>query len=232
MVLTASNPVRGTVTGNGQHAGGSPSDADERGGAVPRSAPNSTLTKRCRGCGKSKPLDHFYRESKGRHGRKGKCKLCYDGQRGRTPSSEVAVDQSPVTTFGWVKDDNGCLVWSGPITHSGYGRLSLFGRERKAHRWAYEMAHGPLADDVSLDHLCRNRACVNPDHLEVVSSAENTRRGDLTKLCADDVREMLRLRCEGWTFARIGERFGVSQQHAHRVCTSQNWADVVEGASA
>jgi hypothetical protein len=71
---------------------------------------------------------------------------------------------------------NGCWVWTG-TTSRGYGLVWQDGRRRMAHRALYEAVVGPLPEDLKLDHLCRNKACINPDHLEPVTEAENIRRG-------------------------------------------------------
>lgn len=71
-----------------------------------------------------------------------------------------------------------CWLWRGAIDNAGYGVVNVGGRRvNRAHRVSYEILVGPIANGLHLDHLCRVRHCLNPDHLEPVSPAENMRRG-------------------------------------------------------
>lgn len=70
----------------------------------------------------------------------------------------------------------GCWLWTASLDGNGYGRFHDGERDTKAHRSGYEMLVGPVPDGLELDHLCRVRACVRPDHLEPVTHAENVRR--------------------------------------------------------
>jgi hypothetical protein len=78
----------------------------------------------------------------------------------------------------WPSNWSACWPWTGYHDRKGYGRISREGRSAGAHRAAYELAIGPIPDGFQLDHLCRNPPCINPLHLEPVTSAENTRRGE------------------------------------------------------
>lgn len=73
-----------------------------------------------------------------------------------------------------VTDSSGCQVWTACKSQDGYGRVKWSGKLLMAHRVAFEDKHGPIPEGLVIDHLCRNRACINVDHLRVVTRRENT----------------------------------------------------------
>lgn len=83
----------------------------------------------------------------------------------------------------WIEDADGCWIWQGSGNQGGYGQF-FDGRSWVAHRWAYEHYVEPLPKGLQLDHLCRNRRCVNPDHLEPVTQHENILRGESPNIVA------------------------------------------------
>ncbi len=75
--------------------------------------------------------------------------------------------------------DDGCWEWLAGRDRKGYGRFSIGRLSKPAHRVSYELFVGPIPTGLQVDHLCRNRACVNPAHLEPVTCLENVRRSAL-----------------------------------------------------
>jgi hypothetical protein len=72
----------------------------------------------------------------------------------------------------------GCWIWAGYVNRTtGYARFSYLGNSVDAHRVAYRKIKGVVPPKFDIDHLCRVRHCVNPDHMEAVAHAENLRRG-------------------------------------------------------
>lgn len=123
-------------------------------------------------------------------------------------------------------DNNGCWIWGRFTLPNGYGQLTVKGKRTLAHRYMYEKHVGPIPDGLVIDHLCRVRNCVNPDHLEPVTHTENQRRGRGYKLDPDEVREIYASRRTA-NAREIASRYCVSlsaiyfiwQGRAHREVT-------------
>lgn len=112
---------------------------------------------------------------------RGWCSMHYKRWR-RNGDPEVLVIASDPGARFWSKVriiPDCCWEWQAGTTPYGYGHFSLDGRKVVAHRHAYESLIGPVPEGLQLDHLCRNPACIRPDHLEPVTASENVRRGDM-----------------------------------------------------
>lgn len=81
-----------------------------------------------------------------------------------------------------IDKDRDCWVWTGSVSKAGYGRICISDngskRTRSAHRVSYETFKGEIPEGLTIDHLCKNRKCINPNHLEAVTIKENVHRGN------------------------------------------------------
>jgi hypothetical protein len=128
--------------------------------------------------------------------------------------SMAIASESPVfiEPFSHVDTEAPCWVWRGRTTKKGYGVFRAAGREIRAHRWSWAALVGDIPAGLVLDHLCRNHPCVNPDHLEPVTRAENTRRGPIPK------RNASRNRClEGHLYSTENTVIYDDKRHC-RIC--------------
>jgi len=122
-----------------------------------------------------------------------------------------------------IVDEDGCWVWVKEKSRHGYGWLNESGKQYVAHRAYYERHKGPIQDGLQIDHLCRNRACVNPDHLEPVTMIENLRRANIAKLDQDKAREIRGFLSQGIPLKEIATRYGVSTGTIRDIRDGKRW---------
>lgn len=142
--------------------------------------------------------------------------------------------------------ESGCHEWTARRDAKGYGawRVNDRSRQLKAHRVAYMIAHGEIDDDKLCLHMCDNRACVNPAHLYLGTSADNTRdmlerdrcsrvgmslpgsRNGRAKLGESDVIKIRELYASGVNQCAIGRMCGVTHDAVHMIVKRKSWKHV------
>jgi hypothetical protein len=111
--------------------------------------------------------------------------------------------------------DVDCLIWAGPLDKDGYGTFYLRRKDRRAHRVAWYDMHGEIPEGMVINHVCRNRACVNAQHLQVVTIRENTLK-DSSTVSAINARKT---HCKnGHPFDRIYKKARGGHQRYCSIC--------------
>jgi HNH endonuclease len=167
------------------------------------------------------------------------CRRAWEADRARARFWEL-VDTSGTA---------GCWIWKGSLAN----RYGYFGSKVAAHRFSYELHHGPIPDGMCVCHRCDNPPCVNPAHLFLGTYADNNRdavakgrqakgethgsrkhpekwkRGEghyEAKLTDDAVREMRALHAAGMGYKSLARRYGISTETAHRAVKKRTWKHV------
>jgi hypothetical protein len=153
------------------------------------------------------------------------------------PARPVGLDSDGALRWhGWTVTSAGCWEFGGPRNSGGYGKLRFAGKHPAAHRLAYEAWVGSIPNGLVVRHRCDNRPCVNPQHLELGTVADNNRdraergrssRGSKSpnaKLTEDEVTEMRALYTTGgWTYRTLGARYGVSDVMVGNIVRQESW---------
>lgn len=139
----------------------------------------------CTVCGEMLPLSKFYAYRSGPSAGKtiAQCKPCNlakqrERYKGRSLASPVAprkyIQGSTAERLAaYSKRVGDCLVFTGSINPRGYGSFTTSEKTRHAHRVAYELAHGEIPAGLEIDHICHNRACIEPAHLRATTHKQN-----------------------------------------------------------
>lgn len=133
----------------------------------------------------------------------------------------MAPRPRPAAERFWEKVEitEGCWLWIAGCTTHGYGAFYDGRRQTPAHRFAYEQLVGPIPEGLHLDHLCRNRVCVNPAHLEPVTNVENVMRGE-----SDAARNARKLECKrGHAFDEANTYHDATGRRHCRACARARW---------
>jgi len=159
-------------------------------------------------------------------------RLYYGAMSRRNPPRNVSAS----VRLDWSRhvDPSGCHLWTG-YKNFGYGRLKWRGEFWGAHRLAWFAKHGPIPEGLCVCHRCDVRACINPDHLFLGTSPENTADRDakkrqargatiaLSKLTAEKVRE---IRVSRKVQADLADIYGVSQPAISAILRRKTWKHV------
>lgn len=124
--------------------------------------------------------------------------------------------------YGVEKDEHGCWLWTGSLSHNGYARMYVKGKEQNVHRHVYETMIGDVPAGHQIDHRCRVRRCINPEHLEAVTPTENIRRASGTKLTVEQVKE---IRESSEDYRAVANKLGISPEYVHSIRRGLNWEE-------
>jgi hypothetical protein len=138
----------------------------------------------------------------------------------------------PVGAEDYREEDRGhdtpCWIRIGHLNNKGYGKVAIAGKQQYAHRAMYEQEVGPIPPGAVIDHLCRQRDCMRPEHLEATTMATNLQRGRNAKLTPQAVREIRTFWAATVSTKELAEAYGISASQMSRVRRGLRWRNVEE----
>lgn len=150
------------------------------------------MTKTCNSCGQTKPVDAFHRRAASPDGRTASCKACVNDRQRRWREKTGYSPDRPPRRDEWDLVENvpdlydrlvkhadvtgdGCWPWQAATTEDGYGVVTIHWHSYRPYRLMLQLHTGqPIPEGMPVDHVCRNRACIRPDHLRVVTAQVNS----------------------------------------------------------
>lgn len=118
---------------------------------------------------------------------------------------------------------NNCWEFVGCLTHNGYGQMKRNRKHLRANRYFYEKYVNKIPVNYQIDHLCKNRKCVNPKHLEAISAKENVQRSSVAKLSRNQVKEIRSKYLLRYKQTVLASLFNIGQTEISRIVNNLRW---------
>jgi hypothetical protein len=147
--------------------------------------------------------------------------------------------QTDVSRFWRVVDcGDVCWMWRAGLDRDGYGKFHAAGRHLKAHRFSWQLHHGPIPTGLFVCHRCDNPGCVRPDHLFLGTASDNNKdcaakgrhvfgeRNGRSKLTVDQVREIRARHADGESQGSLAKQFGISHRSIQFIVRQIHWKHV------
>jgi len=174
------------------------------------------------------------------HGTEGKFRVLHicDNLLCVNPGHLAGIHSAEDMFWFYTDVQDGCWNWTSNIQSKGYGTLTWQRKMTYAHRLSYEIHYGPIPSGAFVCHTCDNPSCVNPEHLFIGSPKDNSSdmvaknrqcKGSAfpqSKLTTRDIKEMRRLRNNGYTYQRLADRYKISKSHARHCVNKRYWKHV------
>lgn len=122
-----------------------------------------------------------------------------------------------------VQKTESCWIWKGCLDKDGYGQFSVRFKCFRAHRFSFFLVRGGIDTGLVIDHLCKNKNCVNPSHMELVTIRENSRRGNQAKISMEEAQKIREQYSTGvFSQRELGSKFGIGQDQISRIVTKNS----------
>lgn len=120
----------------------------------------------------------------------------------------------------YVINEDGCWLWTGGVNNRGYGSLKVNGKHMHSHRAMWEQERGPIPGNLTIDHICKIKLCVNPDHMRLMTRLDNQRLGSHVKITYEQAEQ---IRADPRMQKEIAVSYGLSESQVSRIRSGKMW---------
>lgn len=149
------------------------------------------------------------------------------------PTTNKPIEMYKERLYSKTKIVGECIVWTGLLATNGYGKISINGKTISTHRMAYILEYGHIPDGLVVRHLCNIKSCINTNHLQLGTQAENmmdvlnSDHNSFAKLTTKQVKDIKKMLSNGENKEKIANLFDVSYHSIYRIATNRTWKNVI-----